>query len=122
MTRRVLVIEDDGGVREIIKVSLEVIAGWTVWLAASGKEGIAIAQAKHPEIILLDVVMPEEDGIIVYKKLRADQSTCSIPIILLTAKAKASERQALMALGIDGIITKPFQAKTLAATIEQILK
>jgi len=121
MTKRVLVVEDDDGIREIIQISLESIAGWTVWTASSGKEGIAIAQAQPLDLILLDVVMPEEHGTVVFQKLQADRETRSIPTILLTAKAKASERQALMELGVDGIITKPFQAKILATTIKQIL-
>ena len=121
MTKQVLVVDDDNGVREIIQISLEAVAGWTVWPAASGQAGIAIAQEKQLDLILLDVMMPEEDGITVYKKLQADAKTAGIPTILLTAKAQMSERQAFMELGINGIITKPFQARDLVAQINQML-
>lgn len=121
MTKRVLVIDDDDGVREIIQMSLEAVAGWDILPASSGREGIAIAQDKQPDLILLDVMMPEEDGIVVYKQLQANAKTQAIPTILLTAKAQMSERQAFMALGINGVITKPFQATTLAKDITQML-
>lgn len=121
MTKRVLVIDDDEGVREIIQISLESTTNWTVYTAASGRAGMAIARAQPLDLILLDVMMPEEDGIVVYNKLQADVSTCSIPTILLTAKARTSEHQEFMRLGIDGIIIKPFQAMTLSESIVRIV-
>ncbi|MEL7051460.1 MAG: response regulator [Cyanobacteria bacterium J06588_5] len=121
MTKKVLVVDGDSGVREIIQISLETVAGWTVWSAASGRAGIAIAQEKQPDLILLDVMMPEEDGIVIYKKLQAKAKTAVIPTILLTAKAQVSERQSFMELGITGIITKPFQARNLVAQIVKML-
>ncbi|MEO0884737.1 MAG: response regulator [Cyanobacteria bacterium J06648_10] len=121
MTKKVLVVDDDSGVREIIQISLETVAGWTVWSAASGRAGIAIAQEKQPDLILLDVMMPEEDGIVIYKELQAKAKTAVIPTILLTAKAQVSERQSFMELGITGIITKPFQARNLVAQIVKML-
>ncbi|MGB3789234.1 MAG: response regulator [Phormidesmis sp.] len=121
MTKRVLVIDDDDGVREIIQISLETVTDWTVWAANSGKSGMAIAQSQPLDLILLDVMMPEEDGIAIYKKLQADESTRTIPTILLTAKARPSERKEFMALGIDGIITKPFKSKALVENIIQIV-
>lgn len=121
MTKRVLVIDDDDGVREIVQISLESVADWTVWTAPSGKTGMAIAQTKQPDLILLDVMMPEEDGVAVYKKLQANELTRTIPTILLTAKARPSEREALMALGINGIITKPFKSKKLVEDITRIV-
>lgn len=121
MTKQVLVIDDDDGVREIIQLSLEAVAGWDILSASSGREGIAIAQDKQPDLILLDVMMPEEDGVVVYKQLQANARTQAIPTILLTAKAQASERQSFMELGINGVITKPFQATALANDITQML-
>lgn len=121
MTKQVLVIDDDDGVREIIQLSLEAVAGWEVWAASSGREGIAIAQDKQPDLILLDVMMPEEDGIVVYKQLQSNTTTQGIPTILLTAKAQTSERKTFMALGINGVITKPFQATSLAKDITNML-
>ncbi len=121
MSKRVLVVDDDDGVREIIQLSLETVAGWDVLLASTGREGFAIAAAEKPDLILLDVMMPEEDGIEIYKQLQAEPSTQTIPTILLTAKAQISERQEFMELGIVGIITKPFQARALVEEIIALL-
>ncbi len=121
MTKRVLVIDDDDGVREIIQISLESVTDWSIWAVNSGKSGIAIAKSQPLDLILLDVMMPEEDGILVYKKLQADESTRTIPTILLTAKAMPSEHKELMSLGINGIITKPFKSRKLVESITQIV-
>ncbi|MEM9088996.1 MAG: response regulator [Cyanobacteria bacterium P01_F01_bin.53] len=122
MSKRVLVVDDDDGVREIIQLSLETVAGWDVLMASTGREGFVIAAAEKPDLILLDVMMPEEDGIEIYKQLQAEPSTQAIPTILLTAKAQISERQEFMELGIVGIITKPFQARALVEDIIALLK
>lgn len=121
MVKQVLVVDDDDGVRDIIQLSLEATTDWTVFAATSGQEGIAIAKAKTPDLILLDVMMPDEDGIEVFKQLQDNPLTQSIPAILLTAKARISERQEFMKIGVRGIITKPFQAKALKQQITQIL-
>lgn len=121
MTKQVLVIDDDDGIREIIQISLESATDWMVSAVASGREGLMVAQSQPLDLILLDVMMPEEDGIVVYKKLQADESTRSIPTILLTAKARTSEYKAFMNLGISGVITKPFRAKALVEDISRIV-
>lgn len=121
MTKQVLVIDDDDGVRQIIQLSLETVAGWKVWTASSGKEGVAIAQARAPDLILLDVMMPEQDGIAVFQTLQSQVMTKPIPTIFLTAKAQESDHQQLMELGVQGIIVKPFQARELAHQITTIL-
>ena len=122
MSKRVLVIDDDDGVRQIIQLSLETVAGWDVMTASSGKEGLAIAQSQGFDLILLDVMMPEEDGTQVFQKLQATPKTASIPTIFLTAKAQESERQQFMKLGVKGVMIKPFQARELAHQILAILE
>lgn len=121
MTKQILVVDDDDGVREIIQLSLETTAGWTAVTAASGQEGIKLARATGIDLILLDVMMPGEDGIEVFRQLQNDPLTQSIPTILLTAKARMSERQEFMKIGVVGIITKPFQARALTQQIKQML-
>ncbi|NEQ11264.1 MAG: response regulator, partial [Moorea sp. SIO4E2] len=74
-TKRILVIDDDDGVREIIQFSLEAAAGWEVLTAASGKEGLAKAEADQPDAILLDVMMPELDGPATFRQLQANAVT-----------------------------------------------
>jgi CheY-like chemotaxis protein len=119
--KQVLVIDDEDGIREIIQFSLEAVAGWDVTTAASGSEGIAKAATNPPDIILLDVMMPGLDGEATFQQLQANPETCNIPVIMLTAKALESENQQLMALGVAGVITKPFKAKDLVMRIQQIL-
>ena len=120
-TKRILVIDDEDGIREIIQICLEAAAGWDVLTAASGSEGLATAQAEKPDAILLDVMMPDMDGPTTFRQLQADPTTQNIPTILLTAKAKISEQQQFIDLGVTGVITKPFKAQDLVNQIRKIL-
>jgi CheY-like chemotaxis protein len=119
--KRILVIEDEDGLREIIQFSLEAVAGWEVLSAASGREGIAIAQTELPNAILLDVMMPDMDGIETLKHLQRDTRTERIPTIFLTAKARGSEQQQFLDLGVLGVITKPIKAQDLVEQIRAIV-
>jgi CheY-like chemotaxis protein len=121
-TKRVLVIDDEDGVREIIQFSLEAVAGWEVVTSASGSEGIGIAQTHQPDAILLDVMMPDLDGPATFQQLQANASTRHIPTIFLTAKVRASEQQQLLDLGVSGTIAKPFKAQELVDQIRSILQ
>lgn len=121
MTKKVLVIDDEDGIREIIQICLEAAAGWDVLTAASGSEGLTTAQAEQPDVILLDVMMPDMDGPTTFRQLQAHAATQHIPTILLTAKAKISEQQQFIDLGVTGVITKPFKAQDLVNQIRQIL-
>lgn len=119
--KRILVIDDEDGIREIIQICLEVAAGWEVLTAASGSEGLATAQSEQPDAILLDVMMPDMDGPTTFRKLQANAATQHIPTILLTAKAKISEQKQFIDLGVTGVITKPFKAQDLVHQIREIL-
>lgn len=121
MAKRILLIDDEDGARQIIQFSLEAAAGWEVLTAASGVEGIAIAQTELPDAILLDVMMPDLDGPATFQHLQANPKTQPIPVILLTAKANPAEHQPLAELGVAGIITKPFKIPVLVAQIQSIL-
>ncbi|HEY9832664.1 MAG TPA: response regulator [Stenomitos sp.] len=120
-TKKILVIDDEDGIREIIQICLEAAAGWDVFTAASGSEGLATAQTEQPDAILLDVMMPDMDGPTTFRQLQADAATQHIPTILLTAKAKISEQQQFIDLGVTGVITKPFKAQDLVNQICAIL-
>jgi CheY-like chemotaxis protein len=121
MSKRILLIDDDLGIRKITQISLKAIAGWEVLVAASGQEGIAIAQTEPLDIILLDVMMPGMDGITTLEHLQANPITQTIPVILLTAKARVFEQQQLTALPVTGIITKPFKAPELVKQMRVLL-
>lgn len=119
--KRILVIDDEDGIREIIQICLETVAGWDVLTAASGSEGLELASTEQPDAILLDVMMPDMDGPTTFGQLQSDCATQHIPTILLTAKAKISEQQQFINLGVTGVITKPFKAKDLVDQICNIL-
>ena len=121
MTKRILVIDDEAGVREIMQICLEAAAGWEVLTAASGREGLAIAQAQQPDAILLDVMMPDMDGPTTFRQLQANEAISSIPTILVTAKAGFGEQKQLLDLGVNGVVTKPFTPEYLVAKICKIL-
>ena len=120
MVKRILLIDDDDGIRDIVKITLEVLGGWQVLTAVSGQEGVRLA-TELPDAILLDVMMPGQDGIETFQQLQAQSVTSSIPVIFLTAKARKSERQKLMSLGCAGTITKPFEVQTLVSQICELL-
>ncbi|CAD5937442.1 MAG: response regulator [Planktothrix agardhii] len=121
-TKRILIIDDDDGVREIIQMCLEVAGGWEVITACCGSDGLDLAQKAQPDAILLDVMMPDMDGATTFKYLQANPETQHIPTILLTAKAKMSEKQQFIQLGVTGVITKPFEAMDLVNQIRTLLQ
>jgi CheY-like chemotaxis protein len=121
VSKRVLVVDDEKGIRTIIQISLKAIAGWEALLAASGQEGLTMAQSEKPDAILLDVMMPEMDGLTTLQHLQANPNTSTIPVILLTAKAQTSEQQQFAELPVTGIITKPFKAPDLVQQIRFLL-
>jgi CheY-like chemotaxis protein len=120
-TKSILVIDDDDGIREIVKFSIEAVTGWEVLTAASGSEGITRAEIEQPDAILLDVMMPDMDGATTFHHLRSNTATKNIPTIVLTAKAIAKEQQRFLDLGIAGAIAKPFKANDLVKQICEIL-
>lgn len=119
--KRVLIIDDEQGIRKIVEISLKAIAGWEVLVAASGQEGLAIAAAEHPDAILLDVMMPEMDGIATFHQMQATPELQAIPTILLTAKAQTNEQHQFTELAITGVITKPFKAPDLVKQMRSLL-
>lgn len=121
MPKRILLIDDEDGARRIIQFSLEAAAGWEVVTAASGIEGMNLAQTEQIDAILLDVMMPDLDGPATFQRLQENPVTRSIPVIMLTAKASPTEHQPLLDLGIAGIITKPFKIPALIAQVRAIL-
>jgi CheY-like chemotaxis protein len=121
MTKRILVIDDEDGVREIIQISLEAATDWEVVAVASGPEGLEAIQQSQFDAVLLDVMMPAMDGCDTLEQLQASEATRQIPTILLTAKASTTDHQRFMNLGVAGVITKPFKAQKLVEQIRSIL-
>jgi two-component system, OmpR family, alkaline phosphatase synthesis response regulator PhoP len=121
MPRRILIVDDEDDIREVAQLCLEVMGDWEVTAASSGQQALQIAPGLQPEVILMDVMMPELDGPSTCKLLQQDEATRSIPVILLTAKVQASDRMHFDALGVAGVIAKPFDPLTLASEIDSRL-
>jgi CheY-like chemotaxis protein len=119
--KHVLVIDDEGDIREVARLSLELTEGWTVETASGGSDGAALALSMAPDAILLDVMMPEMDGPTTLSTLRQQDATRFIPVIFLTAKVQASDRDRYLQLGVRGIISKPFDPVTLGQQIKDML-
>nr|WP_199316730.1 response regulator [Chroococcidiopsis sp. [FACHB-1243]] len=119
--KRILIIDDEDDIREVAQLSLEAVGGWEVATAASGIEGLEKAAAEQPDAILLDVMMPDMDGIATFKQLQANPTTGHIPVILLTAKVQSAERQRFAQLGMTAAIDKPFDPMELADRVTEIL-
>ncbi len=115
--KRILIVDDDYRIREVTKLTLELMAEWKVLTASSGNEGLALAKAEQLDAILLDIMMPALDGMATLKNLKANSLTQRVPVLLLTAKQQTTELQQLVELGVAGIISKPFDPLILHSTI-----
>ena len=116
----ILYIDDNRVLRENGTEILE-LAGYEVIIAQNGKEGIALAREKEPDLILCDIIMPELDGYEVIQLLKKDPVLSKIPFVFVTASAEKSEMAKGMALGADAYIRKPFDGKELLETVKNCL-
>ncbi len=121
MVRRVLVVDDDPLLREVAKASLEMVGGWQVLTAGSGREALEVARREQPDALLLDVMMPGQDGPSTLLELRADEQIQDIPVIFLTAKVGGDGRDEWKNQASSGVIGKPFDPMTLSAEVAQLL-
>ena len=116
----VLVVDDDPVIVNLLRVNFE-IEGYEVLTATAGEAGLAQARSGLPDVIVLDVMMPGMDGIEVANRLRGDEGTRHIPIILLSAKAQSADVQAGLAVA-DEYVTKPFEPLELLTRVEAVLR
>jgi CheY-like chemotaxis protein len=117
----ILLIDDERRLARVIQACLSKLGGWTVMVARSGAEGLVKAEAEQPDAILLDVMMPEMDGLTLLRELKANSRTHTIPVILLTAQLPPIEPHQAEPLPIAGMIAKPFEPLTLVDQIAAIL-
>jgi len=121
MKAKILVVDDEPDALELIEVNLKA-AGYEVLSAPDGHKALEKARTLLPALILLDVMLPEVDGLEVCKALRRDPKTASIPIIMLTARAAEIDRVVGLELGADDYVTKPFSPRELVLRIKNLLK
>ncbi|MBA3035865.1 MAG: response regulator, partial [Desulfobacterium sp.] len=117
---RILVVDDEEDITELIRYNL-VSDGYTVKCAYSGEEAVKIAMSEPFDLIVLDLMLPRIGGIDVAKRLRSDQKTINIPIIMLTAKSEEADVLSGLELA-DDYVTKPFSPKILSARISAVLR
>jgi two-component system phosphate regulon response regulator PhoB len=120
MKAKILVVDDEPDLLELIDTNLTA-AGFNVLMAASGQEALRLARTLHPQMILLDVMLPELDGLEVCKLLRQDPATRCIPIVMLTARATEIDRVLGLELGADDYVTKPFSMRELVLRVKKLL-
>ena len=115
MSKTLLVVDDENDIRELG-------TDWSVLAASSGTEAVQRARAEQPDAILLDVMMPGLDGPATFAQLQSDAATNGIPVIFLTAKVRAAETDRLAALGVAGVLAKPFDPLVLPGQIAAVLR
>lgn len=120
MPRTLLVIDDDRDIRLVAKTSLELVGGFHVIVADSGRRGLTFANKARPDAILLDLMMPDLDGRTTLDQLKRMPETASIPVIMLTANVQAHKLE-LMGQGAAGVLVKPFDPMQLPNQVCEIL-
>jgi two-component system cell cycle response regulator DivK len=117
----ILIVEDN---ERNLKLARDVLQfkGFRTLEAATAAAGIELARARHPDLILMDFRLPDQDGIAALGVLRVDPATASIPVIALTASAMKDDRERFLAAGFDGYMTKPIDIKTFADQVGHYLR
>jgi len=118
---KILIIEDDIAINELVKINLE-LAGYKVIQAFDGVEGFALARQELPAAIVLDVMMPQADGFTVAQRVRQNESTKNIPILMLTALSQLEDKGKGFDIGVDDYLVKPFEIEELKMRLRAILK
>ena len=121
MSATVLVVEDEPQIQELVAVNLEHV-GHRVLRAASAEEADSAIRAELPDVVVLDWMLPGESGLSFARRLRADERTRDLPILMLTARAMEQDKLSGLEAGADDYLTKPFSPKELAARIKAILR
>src|SRR6187551_1471815 len=121
MTRRVLIVEDDPVIRANV-LELLTEEGFQVVSAQDGADGIALAKARVPDLVVCDITLPKLDGYAVLRAIREDPAIASTPFIFLTAKAERTDMRTGMSLGADDYLSKPFTAKELLDAVHMRMR
>jgi DNA-binding response OmpR family regulator len=121
VAKKVLIVEDEKEILDLVKLYLEK-DGFRVCTAVNGLEGLKQVKAERPDLVILDLMLAEMDGLEVCKRLRANVETAMLPIIMLTAKAGETDTIIGLELGADDYVTKPFSPKALVARVKALFR
>lgn len=116
---RILIVEDNMDNYELVRFILE-RAGYDVFLAVNGRDGVTAARLQKPDLILMDLGLPEMDGWIATEKLKSDEATKSIPLYALTAHTLPAERKRALLAGCDGYVSKPIHMQGFLEVVEGV--
>lgn len=119
--KKILIVEDENDILQLVKLYLEK-EGFRTVTAMTGPEALKQVKAEKPDLIVLDLMLPELDGLEVCKRVRGHPDTAMLPIIMLTAKAEESDTIVGLELGADDYVTKPFSPKTLVARVKALVR
>ncbi|MCW5605352.1 MAG: response regulator [Burkholderiales bacterium] len=117
---RILLVEDNADIRAVVKLALEKLGGFEVRACASGAEGLDALPDFQPQLVLLDVMMPDMDGPGMLERLRERPEAAGIPVVFLTAKTSSAEVQRLRDLGALDVLAKPFNPATLHVRVRTL--
>ena len=115
---RILVVEDNAKNMKLFREVL-VATGYETLEATTGGEAVDMASEHTPDLVLMDIQMPDIDGVEALRRLRADDRTASIPIVALTAQAMQGDRERFLAAGFDGYVSKPVNVRDLIGTVRE---
>ena len=118
--RTILYVEDDPDIQEVVTMALELVGGFEVTVAGSGREALIAVDGSTPDLILLDVMMPDMDGPTTLAHLRERPGLADVPVVFITAKVQATEIEYFKSLGAVDVIAKPFDPVTLASQVQAI--
>ncbi|GAB6038607.1 response regulator [Fundidesulfovibrio butyratiphilus] len=118
--QRILMAEDENDIATVAKMALEMVGGFTVEVCSSGEEVLAGFERFKPDLVLLDVMMPGQDGPTTLAALRKLPGGASIPVVFMTAKVMPNEVEELMNLGVLGVVPKPFDPMALPDKIREL--
>lgn len=121
MKEKVLIVDDEKDIAKVLDYNLKK-EGFRTAVAYDGEDALDAARKEHPDIIILDLMLPGMDGLEVCKSLKKEDQTASIPIIMLTAKTKEADKVVGLELGADDYVTKPFSPRELIARIKAVLR
>ena len=119
--QRVLVVEDDQDLRALLDYNLKQ-AGYDVLLAARGQEGLRLARERVPDLVVLDLMLPDLSGLEICKAIRADEALREVAVLMLTARGEEVDRIVGLELGADDYVVKPFSVRELVLRIQAILR